>query len=36
VLTGALGVVLATPFTAALVVVVKRLYVEETLEHRTS
>ena len=32
VLTGALGVVFATPFTAVLAVLIKRLYVEDTLE----
>jgi predicted PurR-regulated permease PerM len=34
VLTGAVGVVLATPLTAVVVVLVRRLYVEDTLEHR--
>ncbi|MGH8176369.1 MAG: AI-2E family transporter [Steroidobacter sp.] len=34
VLVGALGVVFATPLTAVLVVLIKKLYVEDTLEHR--
>jgi predicted PurR-regulated permease PerM len=34
VLVGALGVLFATPLTAALVVLIKGLYVEDTLEHR--
>jgi predicted PurR-regulated permease PerM len=33
VLIGPLGIVFATPLTAVLVVVIKRLYVEDTLEH---
>jgi predicted PurR-regulated permease PerM len=36
VLTGAVGVVLATPLTAVVVVLVRRLYVEDALEHRGS
>jgi predicted PurR-regulated permease PerM len=36
VLTGAVGVVLATPLTAVVVELVKRLYIEDTLEHRES
>lgn len=34
VLVGALGVVLATPLTAVMTVLVKGLYIEDTLEHR--
>ena len=36
VLVGALGVVFATPLLAVLVIIVKKLYVEEALEHRST
>ena len=36
ILFGAAGVVLATPFTAAMLVLVKRLYVEDALEGRVA
>ncbi len=34
VLTGTLGVIFATPLTAAAIVLVNKLYVEDVVEHR--